>query len=100
MFNSLAQCPSIPIIIETQEDIDNFSISNAIFMYSNPASDNLKLYVSNTIDFNSVSVYLMLGQKLTESNQKVVDFSNFASGVYFVEVVTNHGTLSKKVVKD
>ena len=79
---------------------EDFSISNAVFMYPNPVSDNLKLYVSNTIDFNSVSVYSMLGQKLTESNQKVVDFSNFASGVYFVEVVTNQGTLSKKVVKD
>jgi hypothetical protein len=79
---------------------DNFSISNAIFMYPNPVSETLQVHVNNEFQLQAISIYNMMGQKLAETDQKMVDFSSFAAGVYFVEVVTNRGTLSKKVVKN
>ena len=79
---------------------EDFSISNAVFMYPNPVSETLQLHFTHELVLHSVTIYSMLGQKLSKTNQSVVDFSDFASGVYLVEVATNQGTLSKKVVKN
>ena len=79
---------------------EDVTISNAVFMYPNPVSETLQLHFTHELELHSVTIYSMLGQKLSETNQSVVDFSDFASGVYLVEVATSQGTLSKKVVKN
>lgn len=79
---------------------DDFTISNTVLLLPNPVSNMLQVHLTNNIELQSVLVYSMSGQKLFESNQKIVDFSSLASGVYFVDVLTNRGMVSKKVVKN
>lgn len=79
---------------------DDFTFSNAVFIYPNPVSETLQIHVTNELELHTITIYSMLGQKVYETNQKGVDFSSLASGVYFVDVLTNRGMVSKKVVKN
>lgn len=70
--------------------------------YPNPVKDVLNLNTKEAI--NSVAVYNVTGQKVTNvsisENNTQVDFSNLASGVYFVEVTSNGSVENLKVVKE
>lgn len=73
-----------------------------VSLYPNPVKDKLYLKMSNRIQVKSVSLYNMLG-KATTTNlaaDRSIDTSNLASGVYVLRLVTNRGTLTKKVVKN
>lgn len=70
--------------------------------YPNPVKDVLNLNTKEAI--NSVAVYNVTGQKVANvsisENNTQVDFSNLASGVYFVEVKSNGSVENLKVVKE
>ena len=71
---------------------------------------NLKIYPNPTTDFvfietekniNSISVYNMKGEKVTAKiNNNSIDFSQFASGIYFLNFVSDDNKhLSIKLIK-
>lgn len=72
--------------------LDNFNI------YPNPASDILNISVENNLVFEKAVFYNNLGQIVKEANQEVIDVSALAKGIYFVEVITNRGKATKKVI--
>ena len=90
-------------VIEIQEacllNTDEISHTNAVFLYPNPVSNILSVMPSQGIELNRINVFTMLGQNLLETQENVIDFSAFATGTYFVEVITNQGSLTKKIVK-
>ncbi len=65
-------------------------------VYPNPTDG--KVYVSAE-DFVSVEVLDMNGRVVKTSNEKSVDMSNFANGVYMFRILTANGTTNLKVVK-
>ena len=75
--------------------------TTTVAYYPNPVKDVLNLNTKEAI--NSVAVYSVTGQivdnvSISENNTQV-DFSNLASGVYFVEVKSNGSVENLKVVK-
>ncbi|MEG1022022.1 MAG: T9SS type A sorting domain-containing protein, partial [Myroides sp.] len=72
--------------------LDNFKI------YPNPASDILNISLESNLVFEKAVLYNNLGQIVKEANQEVVDVSALAKGIYFVEVTTNQGKATKKVI--
>ena len=76
-------------------DIDNLNTA-AVDFHPNPVSD--KLYISE--DVREVSVVDVNGRiVMNDKNTRVVDMSELANGVYFVRVITDNGTATKKIVK-
>jgi GH18 family chitinase len=76
---------------------------DAVF-YPNPSSDQVYVTMTNgTID-NAVSVYNSLGQLLISKqyNQYAfsIDLSSLDKGIYFVNISTKEGMISKKIVKE
>jgi hypothetical protein len=67
--------------------------ADSIRIYPNPTTGVLQ--VSEGIDILKVSVYNMLGMRVSER----LDLSGQASGVYFVNLETGFGTIVKKIVK-
>lgn len=45
-----------------------------------------------------VTIYNNLGQVVKKASESVIDVSQLAKGLYFVEVTTNQGKATKKVV--
>lgn len=75
--------------------IDDLNTAKVDF-YPNPVND--KLYISEEV--LEVSVVDASGRTVAnEKNTRVVDMSEFSNGVYFVRVITNNGTATKKIVK-
>ncbi|MBP5645326.1 MAG: choice-of-anchor J domain-containing protein [Bacteroidales bacterium] len=75
--------------------IDDLNTAKVDF-YPNPVND--KLYISEEV--LEVSVVDASGRTVAnEKNTRVVDMSEFSNGVYFVRVITDNGTATKKIVK-
>ena len=72
--------------------LENFNI------YPNPTSDILNISLENNLVLENVTIYNNLGQIVKTANKNVIDVSELAKGLYFVEVTTNQGKATKKVV--
>lgn len=72
--------------------LQNFNI------YPNPTSDILNINLENNLVLEQVTVYNNLGQVVKKATENVINVSQFSKGLYFVEVTTNQGKATKKVI--
>src|SRR5690606_17586554 len=72
--------------------LQNFNV------YPNPTSDILNISLENNLVLKQITIYNNLGQVVKTTNENVINVSNLAKGLYFVEVVTDQGKATKKVV--
>jgi hypothetical protein len=79
--------------------ISDIELNEAIAVYPNPVSELLRVNVSERIVLERIAVFSILGQQLINTKNGIVDFSGLSRGVYFVEVWTNQGLITKKVAK-
>ena len=76
---------------------DKFTQAN-FTIYPNPATDVLNIELQDDATLENVTIYNNLGQKIKTIKQNTIDVSILAKGLYFVEVTTNQGKASKKVI--
>jgi Flp pilus assembly pilin Flp len=74
--------------------LENFSIS------PNPATDKMTITLNTNLELKAVTVYNYFGQKIKTTQSKEIDLSDVSAGVYFIEIETNKGKASKKIVKE
>lgn len=67
-------------------------------LYPNPATNQLTIKLSNRLELENIIIYNSLGQFVSSTTQKIIDTSNFSSGTYFVEVITNEGKTTNKLI--
>lgn len=79
---------------------NDFSLSERLIIYPNPVSAILQIHTSENILIQNTIVYSLLGEELISTSERTVDFSSFTKGVYLVEVSTDHGNITKKIVKE
>ncbi|HLW42709.1 MAG TPA: T9SS type A sorting domain-containing protein [Flavobacterium sp.] len=83
-------------------DISNLSSNTFVLenfnIYPNPTSDVLNISLENNLTLEKITIYNNSGQIVKTAQQNTVDVSNLSSGIYFVEVITNQGIATKKVV--
>ena len=89
--------------MSTEEDIN---ITN-LLIYPNPSDGIINIEFSSdiTLDF-SLSLLNLIGQLVIIDKQelfsgeyvKQVDVSNYANGIYFIEVKTDNGVINKKLI--
>ncbi|MFA7688397.1 MAG: T9SS type A sorting domain-containing protein, partial [Moheibacter sp.] len=76
-------------------------LENKITLYPNPTTGIINLQTQQKV--NSVSVYNLMGQKVSYSLNKEktsIDISNLSGGIYFVEVILNDKTIKRhKIIK-
>lgn len=72
--------------------LQNFNV------YPNPTSDSLNISLENNLVLKQITIYNNLDQVVKTTNENVINVSNLAKGLYFVEVVTDQGKATKKVV--
>jgi len=77
---------------------NNEFVSQNFEIFPNPTSDILNIILENNLVLEEVTIYNNLGQIVKTATENVIDVSHLAKGLYFVEVTTNQGKASKKVI--
>jgi len=77
---------------------NNEFVSENFNIYPNPTSDVLNITLENNLVLQELTIYNNLGQVVKTATESVIDVSHLAKGLYFVEVTTNQGKATKKVV--
>lgn len=67
-------------------------------MYPNPTKNEFTIQLKDGLQLEKVNIYNNLGQFISTSKDNIVKTSELSAGVYFVEIVTNKGKDSKKIV--
>ena len=67
-------------------------------LYPNPVKNTFTIKLDNSAVLQQVIIYTMLGQAILTSNEPIVNTSYLVSGYYLVEVITNLGKTTKKIV--
>ena len=102
-FNS----PIITNIVDTEIVDGSLSISDeelkdSFKFYPNPTNDIIYLSTKLGVDIKEVKVFSVDGKLILEENEgaKEVNLEPFPKGVYFLNVVLNNGSVTKKIIKN
>ncbi len=76
---------------------DTFALEN-FNIYPNPTTDILNIELKENLTLEKVLIYNTTGQLVKETTEKTINLSSFAKGIYNVQVLTNQGKATKKVI--
>ncbi|GAA4891859.1 hypothetical protein GCM10023311_15340 [Flaviramulus aquimarinus] len=83
--------------LSTLLSIDEFTVSQ-LSLYPNPANNQFTIQLSNNLQLQNVNIYNSLGQFLISDKNRILKINNLSPGMYFVEIETNKGKVSKKLM--
>lgn len=72
--------------------LENFSV------FPNPATDILNITLENNLILDRVNIYNNLGQVVKTSQNPIIDISTINPGIYYVEISTDKGKATKKII--
>ena len=77
------------------------NLINNINIYPNPAINKLTIENGN-LKINNISILNLTGEivKTTTVNTNIIDVSNLTQGIYFLQIHTDNGLVSKKFIKE
>jgi Zn-dependent metalloprotease len=83
-------------VTTAQASIDE--IAKQITLYPNPSSS--QLYIASAVYINTIKVYGADGKEINVNwNKNSVDVSSLATGIYFIEIQTEQGKITKRFSK-
>ncbi|NJX15813.1 T9SS type A sorting domain-containing protein [Tamlana crocina] len=93
-----AVCALSSITLSSSEIIKN---KNFVKMYPNPFQDNISLELPNNVKIFNTNIYNNLGQTVYSSteNKTTLKVEHLKSGLYILNLKTDMGTASFKIVK-
>lgn len=94
---------SFTLAVEETLSIADEQLSNALQMYPNPVSDLVTIGYTGTDTIKSINIYDVTGKRITSINVPAaltnIPMNAFASGVYFVEVISDNASTVKRLIK-
>lgn len=82
--------------------VNEFELSD-ISIYPNPFESTITVEIGN-IQEAEYAIYSITGQKLKngsiQNNRNSIDLSILASGIYFIDVLSNSKSVTKKIIKE
>ncbi|MEP3837438.1 MAG: T9SS type A sorting domain-containing protein [Algibacter sp.] len=86
---------------ESCESLGVHEISDISFrLYPNPISEKLTIHLQNGFELKKLSIYNHIGQLINQEMQNTMDVSKLSKGIYFIQVETNQGKSTKKILKE
>ncbi len=101
---SLGTFPNSNIIINLVGDsplsVNENDLSSLVQVYPNPATSVLNLKVSPSIEVTDTILVDVLGKTTdVKLDNGQLNISGLARGIYMLQVITNSGTMTKKIIK-
>lgn len=75
------------------------TVASQIVLAPNPVSDILQIRVAEGMSFKKATVYSIFGEQLFLTTEETIDCTQLTTGIYFVEVTTDRGSITKKIIK-
>lgn len=91
-------------LLTTDKTLGNIENSlNSLSLYPNPVINDLTINLPTNIKNAQIKIVDVTGRTVSNSNVTIsnnkVDVSKLSQGVYIVEITTDKGTISKKIIK-
>lgn len=80
--------------------LDDNYFEREVSIYPNPAIDNLQIKLSDQLVLKNVVVYDLNGKELQVSSDKTINVASLSNGLYFIQIVTQKGIITKKFIKN
>lgn len=84
-------------------DINDFIYKNKLWVYPNPTKEFISITFNNDLDIKTVNIYNLQGQLLNSSskvlNNSMINISQYQTGTYILEIITNQGRSLQKIIK-
>ena len=82
--------------------VEELDLSSQIIMYPNPVKDVLTFDNTSSTEITSIKLYDILGRlvMLVEDDFNQIDMSHVDSGVFFLNIETEKGVITKKLIKE
>jgi surface protein len=80
----------------------NYELENNISIYPNPAKNILHIEAKNKQKIEQLKIYNLSGLELmnVEENKQLLNLESLSTGVYFIQIQTNLGTVNKRFIKN
>ncbi len=99
-FNAAIVTNTVSTTVVENLGVDEFGLDGMVQIYPNPVSSTLQIKTSKTISFEKAAVYSTLGKLILETSENQINIETLSAGIYFVEVATDKGSITKKIVKE
>lgn len=95
--------PDNHIILNLLGDVslnaDEFSLTEEVSIFPNPSSEFINIDIPSHISINKVNLYDALGKNIDITfKDNTINVSNIVSGMYILNIETDKGSLSKRVI--
>jgi len=79
---------------------DDLALRRETILYPNPVSNILQVQTAPFYHIEGVRIFSILGEELLFTSEKSIDVTDFSTGIYLLEVITDKGNVVKKIVKN
>ena len=99
-------CCTFELTIESILGLGDNELSKAIAMYPNPADNLVTIANSSNVLLDTAMIYDVNGKLVSQidlhdmQQEKVIDVSALASGVYMVQITGEQSTAVKRLIKE
>jgi len=78
------------------------SLDSSLRIYPNPTNNQFRIKTSDNIQIERVSMFSITGEQLFETSNvsESYDLNGYGSGVYFIKVETDKGSIHKRIIKN
>ena len=97
--DNMGTCSFVLTVEEVLGTNENALINDNLKIYPNPVSSILTIETTSNLIIENTAIISISGKKLFETTSNAIDFSSLQNGLYFVQIVTSKGTITKKVFK-
>jgi surface protein len=74
-------------------------LEESISLFPNPTSSQVQINTSNDIAIKNVVLYNVLGQPIKISTKSTIEMSYLPSGLYYLQISTDLGTVTKTIIR-
>ena len=78
------------------------NIINDFLIYPNPTNGRIKISSKNNLHINTIKIFSIVGKNVHYINnyrsEIELDLRHLKSGIYFVDISTDKGTISKRLI--
>ena len=92
------------ILITGTMSVDKNNLENSVMVYPNPANNNANIKWHTDLSVKAIAIYNVQGSMIyhknisLQGNQMQINTSNFAKGMYFINMLTDQNRIVKKLI--
>ena len=98
--NLIIQSENITMTYDAALSINDESLAESFKLYPNPVESILHIRSSMDVKIDKIEIYTLLGKRVNRINepQKSIDISHLSKGIYLLNIITEKGKTTKRIV--